>query len=728
MTKDRLIQVLKIAVVVALTGLFLTGCVKARVEVELRRDGSGTMSVAVGATEQTWALAGTSGEGLMQTLSQEASSGNGDEDVTVRRWTEGSYDWIAASRPFADLNELNGLLSDVAGFKTLSLARRRGLIRDRFIVDGEIEPLAASEEAPEDLLIDPSGMFEFQMLLKLPGEVIETNGVFSEDAGGLLWTVGTYEPLTVKAVSQTWNWTRIALILVVLGLVACALLVSGTGLLVLIRRTQPTAKDDRIRQAIDALKGGRKREGRQLLLEILKEDRNNAQAWLWMSRAVETDRERRECLQNVMEVDPSNERAAMELARLGSAEQDTPLPSLSARRPKQLRLVLAVVAGAVVLATVGFTMVWGAGEMGLFQGRSSHSMGTDQAPITVVAATPSPLPATPTRTPTATPDIRGEIREYQSHLCPLMQEALNIEAEEAKFWAGADTTQFITSHSYQQELVSEHQELFQRYEKCENQLKELVVPPSLREAHRLFIAHCSHFRQALAASQRYLEQRDPTVDSGANELATSLEYLERSLREFGSAADELDLPFALPCPDLDLEDPFGNSTALETMPTAESLVKGEATGAPTPVLRPTPEGAVPVAGSMVVDDWEVSVERVLTAHEIKSSVSDDFVRAAGRFVLIFLRVTNRGLYPRTFVAFGTLEVEDAAGRRYEEELLASAYAQFKYSTDIGADLNPDKTAHVVAVFDVSSTGAEYALVPGSLARQYTPGRLGFSVP
>ncbi|MGD2105793.1 MAG: hypothetical protein PVJ55_11855 [Anaerolineae bacterium] len=68
----------------------------------------------------------------------------------------------------------------------------------------------AGEEAPEDLLIDPSGMFEFQMLVALPGDVLTTNGAFVDDSDRMIWTLGTYEPVSVHAVSRTWNWIRVA--------------------------------------------------------------------------------------------------------------------------------------------------------------------------------------------------------------------------------------------------------------------------------------------------------------------------------------------------------------------------------------------------------------------------------------------------------------------------------------------------------------------------------------
>jgi hypothetical protein len=122
---------------------------------------------------------------------------------------------------------------------------------------------------------------------------------------------------------------------------------------------------------------------------------------------------------------------------------------------------------------------------------------------------------------------------------------------------------------------------------------------------------------------------------------------------------------------------------------------------------------------MRVDNWEVQIERVAVAEQMESSVTGQRIEARGRFALVFLAVTNRGLRPDTFVAFGTLEIEDAEGSRSEEDTMASTYAHFQYSTDIGANINPGETVHVVAGFDVSESSHFYQLVPGSLARAHS---------
>lgn len=145
------------------------------------------------------------------------------------------------------------------------------------------------------------------------------------------------------------------------------------------------------------------------------------------------------------------------------------------------------------------------------------------------------------------------------------------------------------------------------------------------------------------------------------------------------------------------------------------------TNTPTAIVLPTntplpPPPAAPVEGTgdvMTVDNWEIRVERIEFAETM--SFDDKIRKSAGRFALLFLAVTNRDLSPETFTAFGTVEIQDAEGRRYEEDSVISFWAYVQYDTDIGAEINPDATEHVVAAYDISKQRAPYTLIPGSLA-------------
>jgi hypothetical protein len=71
----------------------------------------------------------------------------------------------------------------------------------------------------------------------------------------------------------------------------------------------PANVDGMVREGISAYRSGRKDEARALLLRAVEIDQYNEDAWLWLSAVVETPEEQRTCLENVMTINPNNERA-----------------------------------------------------------------------------------------------------------------------------------------------------------------------------------------------------------------------------------------------------------------------------------------------------------------------------------------------------------------------------------------------------------------------------------
>jgi hypothetical protein len=78
-----------------------------------------------------------------------------------------------------------------------------------------------------------------------------------------------------------------------------------------------TNTNDLLSQGVAALKAGQRAEARTLLQQVIKQDKQNEMAWLWLSGAVDTDKERRICLQRVLAINPSNEVAQRGLQHLG---------------------------------------------------------------------------------------------------------------------------------------------------------------------------------------------------------------------------------------------------------------------------------------------------------------------------------------------------------------------------------------------------------------------------
>lgn len=82
-------------------------------------------------------------------------------------------------------------------------------------------------------------------------------------------------------------------------------------------------KADRIDQLYDAIelvKAGRRREALPILRQLIGEDKDFEDAWLWMSVAVDSPDQSAVCLDNVLRINPSNAQASGALYRLREME------------------------------------------------------------------------------------------------------------------------------------------------------------------------------------------------------------------------------------------------------------------------------------------------------------------------------------------------------------------------------------------------------------------------
>jgi hypothetical protein len=106
-------------------------------------------------------------------------------------------------------------------------------------------------------------------------------------------------------------------------------------------------KIDRLLDAIELLKIERRAEARQLLRELIQEDGNFEDAWLWMSVAVDSLDQSSVCLDNVLRVNPRNVQAAGALHRLRGPEM------LAERRRSRFRMIRDLAFASMWILTLG---------------------------------------------------------------------------------------------------------------------------------------------------------------------------------------------------------------------------------------------------------------------------------------------------------------------------------------------------------------------------------------
>lgn len=78
--------------------------------------------------------------------------------------------------------------------------------------------------------------------------------------------------------------------------------------------------NDLLQQGITAFKAGNRDEARKFFIAAIKQDRDNEHAWQYMYNVATDDKERLLCLQQILRINPRNEKANALFNRLRNAE------------------------------------------------------------------------------------------------------------------------------------------------------------------------------------------------------------------------------------------------------------------------------------------------------------------------------------------------------------------------------------------------------------------------
>jgi len=209
---------LSLLIAVILATIVLTGCFKAEVSIEVKPNGSGILGLAFGVTQQAKALLARDGEDPSQTIMKSLGNGNDvPKDVTVSSWIDGDYEWTKAEKEFANLDEINSVLETNAMFKEFSVTQSHGLLRDIYFLDAELTPMNSNilgNDLANDSKIDASSFIQISFSARLPGKIIETNGIRDvNDASRIVWSAANEKAVSIHARSIAWNWISILAIL-----------------------------------------------------------------------------------------------------------------------------------------------------------------------------------------------------------------------------------------------------------------------------------------------------------------------------------------------------------------------------------------------------------------------------------------------------------------------------------------------------------------------------------
>ena len=90
------------------------------------------------------------------------------------------------------------------------------------------------------------------------------------------------------------------------------------------------------RQAVEYIKAGDIKNGRQILIEVLKYNPRDENAWLCMSLCVTEVEQKRYCFQKVLKINPQNQHAIAGLVRLNNPLVH-PVPPISSTQPQVIQ-------------------------------------------------------------------------------------------------------------------------------------------------------------------------------------------------------------------------------------------------------------------------------------------------------------------------------------------------------------------------------------------------------
>ena len=443
---------------------------------------------------------------------------------------------------------------------------------------------------------------------------------------------------------------------------------------------------DNLQQAIAAIKAGDKETGQQLLMKVIKADPKNEAAWLWMASTLDDPQEKKECLQKVLQINPKNATANKALTQL-EPPQPIELPRFADISPKPAqeaapstdpagsrlwRLSLLVLGGVAVLLVlcIGAMLVLPSivGREGLV---SMFSPSNPPAPATEPEQTFESYP------PTWTPARAGVSRSCLESVTIYMEHGLPLALE------FAEAAQLAESRAGAAVAA-------QDMERIARDLQSLPMPECAQEPAELMTNGYSTLARGYTAFAA--GEPDSVVDPI---LAQGLLDSRNGLQQIVA------LTYGQPTPTL-----LRNMDDLVSLPTTVPIR--------TRVPNSTP---MPSGRSFRVGDWELRVEKVEIVESLSTSISTR--RARGRFAVVFLAATNRGLATDVHISAGDIAVEDRYGSRSELDLSATPMALIKYDM-LGGLIHPDETGKALAVFDIHEDAGPYTLVPGMLASSGGP--------
>jgi type VI secretion system protein VasI len=449
-------------------------------------------------------------------------------------------------------------------------------------------------------------------------------------------------------------------------------------------------------ECIALIKNGKKAEARQILQSILQSDLHNLKGWYWYVETFDTPEQRVQALRLCLKYNPDNQKVKDAIQTL-EKNYPQPIKSVSVGAKSTSRNIQSTKnkKNNKMLWIVGF--VFGTGVISIICILAISMLLNNPSSTTAPLPQSTIAPAlSPTQTNTPVPFTgKWQVSTGKSEFDNSTTVALSLKAE--SFIEGWLTTTLPTLVLRCQEreidvyvnIGTQSNVEYGLYEKAtvrvrfdQNQAFETVTNESttgealfFRDPHEMIIAMLRSNEMVFGFTPFNADPAVTTFDLRG--LKNVIEPLKQSCNWNGA---------------------YPTIPPLPTTP---------------PTTTPLPSGSSLTINGFDNNNWKVEIERIEATKSVTAYGST--TKAGGQFVLLILRVTNIGNDPQVFIGFGNLQIKNAAGIAYDEEITVSNPAADMYGIPYSGMIQPGDTAQKLVAFDLPLDSPFYILTSGSLA-------------
>jgi type VI secretion system protein VasI len=449
-------------------------------------------------------------------------------------------------------------------------------------------------------------------------------------------------------------------------------------------------------ECITLIKNGKKIEARQVLQSILQSDLNNLEGWYWYVETFDTPEQKVMALRFCLKYNPDNQKVkdaihtfetnypqAVKSAPIGNKSKLHKVHPSQTNKGNNNLWIIGSVFGVGVIGVVCFLAIGI-----LLNSQSSTIISTPQL---IIAPTLVP-------TQTNTPALfigKWQVSTSKSEFDSSTTVALSLEAE--SFIEGWLTIALPT-------LVL----------RCKEREIDVYVNVGTQSD--------VEYGRYDAATVRVRFDQNQAFDTVANESTDGdalffqdphgmiIAMLQNSEMVFGFTPFNAD-------PAVTTFDLRGLKNVIEPLKQSCNWNGAYPTVPPLPTIPPTatplPSGSSLTISRFDNNKWKVEIEKIEVTKSVTAFGSTTI--AGGQFVLLFLRVTNIGNDPQVFIGFVNIQIKNAEGIAYDEDIIASGSAAEMYGVPSNGTIQPSDVAQELVAFDLPFDSPFYLLTSSSLA-------------